>query len=85
MYGSCATIDTPLPVGQNAPPVELTTIEKLLIIRRRRNLTVAQAVRRWKLGSPVTLNAWEQGKRSPLPETERRLKAIIREEEMKGF
>lgn len=84
-----ALIDTPAPAPHNGagiqqPDVNLTTVEKLLIIRRRRGLTVPQAARRWRLNAR-TMHAWEQGQRKPRPNTEKRLMRIVHVEEMKGF
>lgn len=78
-----AVIDTPESALQNGG-VELSVIEQLLIIRRRRDLTVAKAARRWRLNAR-TMRSWEQGIRAPRPATVNRLKRIIFDEEMKGF
>jgi DNA-binding transcriptional regulator YiaG len=72
--------------------VTLTDVEKLLIIRHRRGLTVARAAKRWRLNAR-TLHAWEQGiggaktgsSRFPSPEAAERIKVIVRDEERKGF
>jgi DNA-binding transcriptional regulator YiaG len=85
-----AIIDTPTPAPQKQPDatVELSTIEKLLIIRRRLGLSVKQAAKRWRLNSR-SLNAWEQsiggggGGRRPRPHNERRLRKIAFDEEEK--
>lgn len=89
MISPSAIIDTLTPAPQNGAgiqqqDVKLTTVEKLLIIRRRRGLTVTQAARRWRLNAR-TMRAWEQGQRTPREHTEKRLKKIVYDEELKGF
>jgi DNA-binding transcriptional regulator YiaG len=78
-----AVIDTAEAVT-HTPAVELTTVERLIIVRRRRRLTIGAAAARWSM-KPRTLHAWEQGTRFPNATNEAALKRIIRDEERRGF